>query len=122
MFAFDYKYLKSDSPLVETHDSAYYPYQETPYDNQWAVKMFKTTQFDELNYAIQEASTRLPTRSSVPILPVQGYFMKYEQGIYKLFTKVPRVQNTLANLIKDHIQNKTQFRRKGHSTALQRSS
>ena len=111
MFAFDYKYLQSDTVLKRTEDSIYYPYQETPDDSRWAVKVFMTTQFDNLNHAIQEAVLGFQL-DHPSILPVQGYFLEHEQGVYKLLTKVPRVQKTLADLIQDHVQNKTHFREK----------
>ena len=111
MFAFDYQYLQSNTVLKETDDSIYYPYQDTPDDRRWAVKMFTTNRFDDLNYAMQEAV--LGFKLDHPsLLPVQGYFLEYEKGAYKLFTKVPRVQKTLENLIQDHIKNKIHFTEK----------
>ena len=111
MFPFDHKYIKANTIPKEIGNSAYYPYQETPDDNRWAVKVFITNKFDDLNHAVQEAvlGFRLDHRS---ILTVQGYFLEHEGGAYKLFTKVPRMQKTLEDLIQNHIQNKTQFRKK----------
>ena len=110
MFNFKPKKLQSDILLGRSLTSTLHPYQKTPQDDFWAVKIIRADTFPGLITILQNIASNT-NLDQLKILPIHGFHVEeLEHSGYKVYAKLPRMQTNLGDLMQDHIQKKTRIR------------
>lgn len=106
MFKFDPKKLNTKKILGKGGFGAVYPYQKSPDDERWVVKCANTQTIGELQKAFQEIVLGFNLDHPC-VLPIRGYSIQdNDLGGWKVFIKMPRMQESLQDVINDKIRTK----------------
>jgi len=106
MFKFDPKKLNTKKILGKGGFGAVYPYQKSPDDERWVVKCANTQTVQELQKAFQEIVLGFNLDHPC-VLPIRGYSIQdNDLGGWKVFIKMPRMQESLQDVINDKVRAK----------------
>ena len=110
MFNFKPNKLQSGILLGRGLTSTIHPYQSTPQDDFWAVKIIHADTFPRLITILQNIASNT-NLDHLKILPFHGFHVEeLQHSGYKVYAKLPRMQSNLDDLMKDHIQKRTRIR------------
>ena len=106
MFTFKPDRINYDNPLGEGQFANVYAYQKSPDDDRWIVKLIFTQNFRKFMRVIQEVVIGF-SLDHPAILSNKGFYAEEMKPGYKVFVKMPRMKQTLDQLIQHHIQSKS---------------
>ena len=107
MFRFESKKLTTKTLLGKGYTSTVHPYQDTPKDTEWAVKVIKADSFPKLLSIYQNIASVINIDHE-NILPIKGIHAEEQKHKgYTVYIKLPRMQSDLASTMEDHIKTKT---------------
>ena len=106
MFAFKSDRINFDNPLGEGQFAHVYPYQKSSDDDRWVVKAIFAQNFRKFMRVIQEVVIGF-SLDHPAILSNKGFYAEEGKPGYKVFVKMPRMKQTLEQLIQHHIQTKS---------------
>ena len=110
MFSFKSNKLPLNTLLGKGSNSTVYPYQRTPQDARWAVKIIHADTFEKL-LSVQQNIAVVFSMDHPRILPIIGFHAeKQRYDGYNICIKLPRMQSDLAHATEDHIRQRTRFR------------
>ena len=109
MFHFKQDKLQANTLLGKGYTSTVHPYQTTPQDTRWAVKILQADSFPKL-LSIYQNIASIININHPNILPVHGLHAEEQKhNGYMVYVKLPRMQSDITSIMEDHIQRKTSF-------------
>lgn len=106
MFNLKISNIKTDQLLGFGSITKVYPYQENGDDKKWVVKETRCATARQLNLSVQEIVLGF-NQNHMHINPVTGFNIKGFDDEFVVYTKMPRMNRSLADLIAYHNQSST---------------
>ena len=113
MFKLNFDRINFDQVLGAGNSGTVYPYQKNPEDLKWIVKRLIAKDDKALFQHFNEVVLGFSC-SHNSIVPVRGYFIEKQQKppTYNIYLKMPRMKESLNQVIQRNIQNNTPFEEK----------
>ena len=106
MFTLKLDRINFDNPLGEGQFANVYAYQNSLDDDRWVVKVIYAQNFRKFMRVAQEVVIGF-SLDHPAILSNKGFCAEEVKPGYKVFVKMPRMKQTLEQLIQHHVESKT---------------